>query len=163
MSEIDECAAWVGCLACYNAGNLVGQWHDAADLEDWQIPADHNPTHEEWIVMDSEGLHIGELSPDQWFTQWALYKAHMGVEPAPLVVLVELVSQGVVTLGEDTDATIMVFAPNESDASIAFELADNYGVFAQIPEDLAHYFDAERWVRDSFSMERIGGYTVATS
>lgn len=31
MSDEIEFRVWVGCLACYNDGGLVGQWYDAAD------------------------------------------------------------------------------------------------------------------------------------
>jgi antirestriction protein len=70
--------AWVGCLACYNDGRLVGEWVDAVDAADsvddpeWCIGV-HGPAladdeavagHEEWWCFDHEGLPIdGECSP----------------------------------------------------------------------------------------------------
>ena len=77
--------AWVGCLACYSEGRLVGEWVDAEDAAesvddpDWCL-AVHGPAiaagvpvsdHEEWWVMDHEGLPIsGECSPAE-ATRWA--------------------------------------------------------------------------------------------
>lgn len=69
---------WVGCLGCYNAGALVGEWIDAEDAEDVTVRGLHdaNPqaltadpyasAHEELWCMDHEGfggLLAGECSP----------------------------------------------------------------------------------------------------
>ena len=75
-----EPRVWIGCLACYNAGRLVGKWVDAIEAGD-KTPADihDNATtllslesrdggspHEELWCMDHEnfgGLLTGECSP----------------------------------------------------------------------------------------------------
>jgi len=70
-------AAWVGCLACYNNGALVGAWVDgaaAADAKedaDWVLAVHRNApdalAHEEWQVFDHEnyaGAIRGECSPE---------------------------------------------------------------------------------------------------
>ncbi|WP_329022551.1 MULTISPECIES: antirestriction protein ArdA [Streptomyces] len=60
--------AWIGCLACYNAGRLVGDWHDG-DVAGLVTPEDLHgrpTTHEEMWVMDHEnycGAITGECSP----------------------------------------------------------------------------------------------------
>lgn len=60
---------WIGCLACYNAGELVGHWYDAVDAAD-VLPVDLHgvPTdHEELWVMDHEHIPTipgrGEMDP----------------------------------------------------------------------------------------------------
>lgn len=73
-----EMRVWVGCLACYNAGQLVGEWFDAelAPTEmtgedgfdnEVSVPVSHKmEQHEELWVMDHEGFHgliDGECSP----------------------------------------------------------------------------------------------------
>ncbi|WP_236246489.1 antirestriction protein ArdA [Streptomyces sp. CC210A] len=61
-------SVWIGCLACYNSGRLVGDWYDA-DTADLVTPEDLHgrPTsHEELWVMDHDGFHgalEGECSP----------------------------------------------------------------------------------------------------
>lgn len=61
--------AWVGCLACYNDGRLVGDWVDAREAADY-VPCtrtDFGAPHEEWWVFDFEGFDeflTGECSPD---------------------------------------------------------------------------------------------------
>lgn len=59
--------AWVGCLACYNAGTLRGAWLDLDGLEnpDTLAAICTNPTHEELWVMDTDNLPGGEMSPDE--------------------------------------------------------------------------------------------------
>ena len=57
--------AWVGCLACYNAGNLVGEWLDADSLEDPDTleAICTRPDHEELWCMDLDNIPGGECSP----------------------------------------------------------------------------------------------------
>lgn len=61
----DSPRAWVGCLACYNDGRLVGDWLDADGLEDSDTleAICPRPDHEELWVMDHENLIGGEMSP----------------------------------------------------------------------------------------------------
>jgi antirestriction protein len=64
---------WIGCLACYNGGRLVGQWFDADEAEDITPEIIHAcdldvvlSTHEELWVFDHEGFGgwlSGECSP----------------------------------------------------------------------------------------------------
>lgn len=78
-----EPRVWIGCLACYNAGRLVGQWIDADEAGELTPEALHvavsgqtiagqtyvagDPCpHEELWVMDHEGfggMLTGECSP----------------------------------------------------------------------------------------------------
>lgn len=58
---------WIGCLACYNAGSLVGKWYDAENAGE-VTPGDlhgHPSSHEELWVFDLEGFPraAGEMSP----------------------------------------------------------------------------------------------------
>lgn len=66
-------SAWIGCLQCYNAGALVGEWFEGDEIAD-VTPRTIHPhlagpvadTHEEMWVMDHEGfdgLIDGECSP----------------------------------------------------------------------------------------------------
>ncbi|MEU3708987.1 antirestriction protein ArdA [Streptomyces catenulae] len=59
---------WIGCLACYNAGRLVGDWYeaDAADLVSGGDLHGRPTDHDELWVMDHEnflGAIVGECSP----------------------------------------------------------------------------------------------------
>ncbi|WP_024816951.1 antirestriction protein ArdA [Arthrobacter sp. 31Y] len=73
---MSEYKVWVGCLPCYNNGDLVGDWFDAGDSPQSEeefneaVPAhvklqaaDVNP-HEELWVFDHENSPVeGEYSP----------------------------------------------------------------------------------------------------
>jgi antirestriction protein len=63
-----EMQVWVGCLACYNAGNLNGKWLDAADATDWKCS---NPTHEEFWVFDLENMPVREEMSPSTAQAWA--------------------------------------------------------------------------------------------
>ena len=59
-------AAWIGCLACYNDGRLVGEWYRGADaLEEFTPPDDCAAVgHDEFWVFEHDNLgSIGECSP----------------------------------------------------------------------------------------------------
>lgn len=60
---------WVGCLACYNAGRLVGDWMDASDAADWKCPRD--PSHEEFQCMDDEVPWVSHEMSATEATAWA--------------------------------------------------------------------------------------------
>ncbi len=57
--------AWVGCLACYNSGELVGDWFEAAEAADVTLDVlhlEHTLTEgcEELWCFDVDGLPIDE-------------------------------------------------------------------------------------------------------
>lgn len=60
-------SVWIGCLACYTSGRLVGEWCEAEDLGDITPDDLHGtPTHhEELWCFDHEGFPTGtsEISP----------------------------------------------------------------------------------------------------
>ncbi|GAA2238528.1 hypothetical protein GCM10010401_08480 [Rarobacter faecitabidus] len=60
-------SAWIGCLACYNAGRLVGDWFDAISADEvttYDIHGAHSraDSHDELWVMDHENIPVsGEM------------------------------------------------------------------------------------------------------
>jgi len=56
---------WVGCVACHELGNLVGEWVDAVGCEEF-VPCDRDGYgHGDRWVFDTENLPTGECSPDE--------------------------------------------------------------------------------------------------
>lgn len=54
---------WVGCMACYNAGRLNGEWLPAAEATSWNCA---DPQHDECWVFDTDSdskLISGEMAP----------------------------------------------------------------------------------------------------
>ena len=51
---------WVGCLACHNAGKLIGEWIDVNEREEDEVTPEYihgrDTSHEELWVMDFEGF-----------------------------------------------------------------------------------------------------------
>ena len=66
----DTPRVWIGCLACYNSGSLVGKWVDANEAAAF-VPCKRSEfgfPHEEFWVMDHEnfnGFLNGECSPSE--------------------------------------------------------------------------------------------------
>ncbi len=60
---------WIGCLACYNAGCLVGDWFDAVTADEvttYDIHGAHSraDSHDELWVFDHENIPVrGEMDP----------------------------------------------------------------------------------------------------
>ena len=61
--------AWVGCLQCYNSGDLVGEWFDASEAADVTLDVLHleHPLQEgceELWCFDVDGIPVNEeMSP----------------------------------------------------------------------------------------------------
>tara|TARA_R110002020_G_scaffold265803_2_gene480577 strand:+ start:1127 stop:1687 length:561 start_codon:yes stop_codon:yes gene_type:complete len=59
----DVSKVWVGCIGCYNEGNLVGKYMDADRLDDTldkgqglvRAAGCYKPDHEEWRIHDYDG------------------------------------------------------------------------------------------------------------
>lgn len=155
--------AWVGCLACYNSGALVGAWVDALEAGDF-VPCSR-AGHEEFWVMDHEGLPIkGECSPTH------------------VQQVAELMEE--IEAGQNLEA-VAAYADNMhlsltdwADWSEQFEdayrgtwdtfeayaddLLENLGILDNRENDsiLRQYFDFERWARD---LEQYDYWTANTS
>ncbi|WP_279064562.1 antirestriction protein ArdA [Dermabacter hominis] len=57
--------AWIGCLSCYNNGELIGEWFDAAEaadvtLDDIHAPGALSDACEELWAFDVDGLPVSE-------------------------------------------------------------------------------------------------------
>lgn len=73
---MDEFKVWVGCLACYNEGRLIGEWFDAIeapqdakefnDAVEGHLTIDGAEGHEEFWCLDTDNSPVsGEMSPSE--------------------------------------------------------------------------------------------------
>ena len=67
--------AWVGCLHCYNNGDLVGSWFEAAEAADVTLMDIHAPemttdSCEELWVFDVDGLPVSEEMDPLTAARW---------------------------------------------------------------------------------------------
>jgi antirestriction protein len=61
---------WVGCLACYNAGRLVGEWTDADIAGDLTTVEIHEHAALLPIVVDGETVYVQEDGPSPHEELW---------------------------------------------------------------------------------------------
>lgn len=152
----DAPAAWVGCLACYNNGDLVGGWVAAVDAEGLTSADVHGthpgaPQHDELWVFDHEHIPVdGEISP-QLASLWGrLIESVQEDLRSPLRAWVDAAAP---ELDEDGLPSVEAFQeayagrwPSFQD--YAQELAGDTGLLDRVPEDLKPYFDWRKWSRD---------------
>jgi antirestriction protein len=150
---------WIGCLACHNAGSLVGEWYDAADADTVSIDALHidagtvaRISCEEMWVMDQEYLPIsGECSPaeagewgrvlgdvDDWQRDALLAWVRSG----------DYIAEGTGSLPSLPDFEERYAGEWDSFREYAENLADDIGLLSGVPDELAAYFDWSAWTRD---------------
>nr|WP_274617613.1 antirestriction protein ArdA [Nesterenkonia sp. AY15] len=149
--------AWVGCLACYNEGTLMGDWFPAVEAVEVTSGDVHDAvivsqTHEELWVFDHEGLPLtGELDPTE-ASAWAhrLLEAPKHERDA----LGAWVRSGdCITEGDSKLPVISEFAERycgewPSFFDFAQNLAEEIGLLSEVPENVTCYFDWNAWTRD---------------
>ena len=150
--------AWIGCLACYNAGRLIGDWFDAATADEVTLADVHDGSGlgyaecEELWVFDHENIPVrGELDP---LAAAAWGQVYTEVDPEHWPALCAWVESGdVVAEGTVDEVTLADFEERycgewESFEDYARELADEIGLLNDVPEEIARYFDWRSWTRD---------------
>lgn len=153
---------WVGCLACYNAGALIGEWIDGTEAESitpdylhdsYGAGAGYEP-HEELWCFDHEGYMgalSGECSPAE--AQRIAEALEDVDDPEAFAAYLDDVGDLDDALESFEDAYAGKWASEEEYAA---ELADDiYGVssLARRADErsvLARYFDYEAFARDLF-------------
>ena len=138
--------AWVGCLACYNNGRLVGDWFDAATADEVTTYDVHGraSSHDEMWVMDHENIPVrGEMDP---LTAAAWGRCLAEVDDSLRPALCAWVESGdYIAEGTVDEVTLADFEERycgewESFEDYARELADDIGLLADVPEEIARYF-----------------------
>ena len=144
---------WIGCLACYNDGRLVGDWFDAATADEvttYDVHGAHSraDSHDELWCFDHENIPVrGEMDP-LTAAAWGRVYTEVGPEHWPaLCAWVE--SEGTGDLPSIPDFEDRYQGHWESFEDYARQLADDIGLLAGVPEEIiANYFDWDSWTRD---------------
>ena len=151
--------AWIGCLACYNEGRLVGDWFDAATADEVTLADVHDAhsradLHGELWVFDHENIPVrGELDPLA-AAEWGRVYTEVGPEHWPaLCAWVESGDYVAEGTGLDALPSISDFEERyqghwDDFREYAEQLADDIGLLADVPEEIARYFDWQAWTRD---------------
>lgn len=156
--DFDAPSVWIGCLACYNEGRLVGDWFDAEDADEITAQDIHGAharagTHDELWVMDTDGdMPVRrEMSPHE-AAQWA--RAVLSVpehQRAALCAWVrsgDYVAEGTGELPSIPDFEERYCGQWDSFRDYAEQLADDTGLLQGVPEGVARYFEWAAWTRD---------------
>lgn len=177
MSTDETPRVWIGCLGCYNAGNLIGEWFDAAeapqDMETfngtaWAPDATgvNRPGlrlhvlegHEELWVFDHENFHgllTGECSPSEAVRLAELIEA-IETDGYPVEAFAAWQSNYGPSEIESYDDVSSDFADAycgeyDSEEHYAQELAEELDLTPHEHQWPASYIDWERATRDLFS------------
>jgi len=161
-------AAWVGCLGCYNAGRLVGEWVDGLECD--AIPSTLATTGtypggstfpqcrrcggDEWWVFDHEGYLgalRGECSPAEAYRLAAELDGIPAGERGAFAVYVEY-HGGDLEYARETFEDAYA-GEHASERAYAEHLADECGWYDALERAGVNpgYFDAEAYARDLFS------------
>lgn len=145
---------WVGCLACYNAGRLVGHWCDATGADEITT-ADvhgHASSHEELWCFDIENIPVRrEMSPSEaaeWGRVFDEVDEHQREALYAWVASGDYVAEGTGDLPSTSDFEERYCGEWESFDDYARQLADDIGLLNDVPEEIARFFDWESWTRD---------------
>ena len=147
--------AWVGCLQCYNSGDLVGEWFDAAEAADVTLDVLHleHPLAEgceEMWVFDVDGLPVNEEMDPLTAARWGnlLNFIDERLQPA----FYAWIEAGAASLDEDglpdpkafEEAFVNVFTDFREYSD---RLADET-LLIDSSDEVRRYFDYEQFARD---------------
>lgn len=154
MPEESKPSVWIGCLACYNEGRLIGEWYDLDEVAGATIQELHDAVsrpvsdHEELWVFDHENLPIeGECSPLD-VAPWSQAYERLGDDLWSAFCAWE-------HSGDDSseDGSLEAFEDQyagrwNSFEDYAKELADGIALLDGVHEEVARYFNWQAWTRD---------------
>lgn len=149
---------WIGCLACYNSGYLVGDWFDAVDADETTLADVHRGSGrpyaacEELWCFDHELIPAsGEMSPHE-AAEWGrvLTEADEHLRPAlrSWVRSGSYVAEGRGDLPSIPDFLERFCGHWPSFRDYAEQMADDVGLMIGWPETAASYFNWSSWVED---------------
>lgn len=152
-----EPRVWLGCLACYNNGDLVGRWVAAIDADNTTLDDIHDttfPRHascEERWCFDHDNIPVrGELDPYS-ATLWGERLAEVDDHLRP--AFVAWVHTGCTIVDTDEIPVLADFLERymgewTSFREYAEQEVEDTGMLEGVPEALARYFDWDSWTRD---------------
>lgn len=158
-TTIDETPrVWLGCLACYGAGALVGHWFDAVDADEITVADVHRGSGrnysqcEELYCLDHEYLPVdGELSPHE-AAEWGRVLASVDEQVRPAlrawVASGSYVAEGDGDLPSLPDFEERFCGEFDSFQEYAEQLGEDIGLLDGVPDEISAYFDWAAWARD---------------
>ncbi|WP_193107342.1 antirestriction protein ArdA [Brachybacterium sp. FME24] len=164
---------WIGCLACYNNGQLVGEWFHAIDADEVTLADVHRGSGgsragcEELWCLDVDDMPVHrEMSPTE-AAEWGRIVEDVDEHLRP-ALLAWVRSGNYVAVGTGDLPSVSDFEERYAGAwddfnEYAHQLAEDIGLLADVPEEVARYFDWKSWTRDlafDFTVEDAPGSGV---
>lgn len=164
---------WIGCLYCYNSGRLVGEWYHAIDADevtraDVQRGSGGSRAgcEELWCFdVDDMPLHH-EMSPCE-AAEWGRVVEEVDEHLRPALLAWtrsgDYVAEGTGDLPSVADFEERYAGHWDDFDEYAHQLAEDIGLLADVPEEVARYFGWEAWTRDlafDFTVEDAPGTGV---
>lgn len=154
----NEPQVWIGCLACYNAGRLVGEWFPAVGADEVTLAQVHRSAGgarfgcEELWVMDHEHIPVrGEMDTT---TAAAWGEAYQQAPDGLWEAVCAWVDSGAYVAAADASTpSLGDFEERYTGQWDSFEdyaehLAGELDLFDGWPETARRYFDWTKWVND---------------
>lgn len=164
-------AAWIGCLACYNNGELRGKWITAQQAADemngdeitYGGQAETRTTHETGTPYtaprcrkcggDEFDVFDTEHTPTSCRTLRAFYAHAERLAELDDTGDLERITALAGWLSGDLETLIAYDQDNyvgqyNTFQDYAEQYAEDTALFADVPEEIAYYFDWEKWAAD---------------
>ena len=144
--------AWIGCLACYNEGRLVGDWFDAATADEVTLADVHEGSGPGYAECEELWCFVrGEMDPltaAAWGRCLAEVDEHLRPALCAWVESGDYVAEGTGDLPSISDFEERYRGAWDSFREYAEQQADVVGKLLGVPEEIARYFDWSAWTRD---------------
>lgn len=151
---------WVGCLACYNDGRLVGDWIDAIDADDIDQATVHqhpemrvyaaHPSHDELWCFDLDNMPMsGEIQPSA-AVAWGEAYAELADDelwPAYLRWCLDILDE-VHTPPEISRFREVYRGEWDDFTDFGWKQYLALGVTDGMTDEQRRYFDVNSWIRD---------------
>lgn len=143
---------YVGTYAKYNAGSIFGAWVDLSSFDSADSFIEHckelhkDETDPELMFQDYEGFpsqyyHESEIHPDLWDEFLSLDENQREI----MAAYIECTGEAGASF---SDADEKYYGQFDSFDDFAFDYVQSTGMLANIPDDVARYFDYASFSRD---------------
>lgn len=152
-------SVWIGCLACYNAGHLVGDWYPATTAAEvsWVQVHHADPLArktcdgEELWVMDIESMPVSEEMSPEHAQRWGELCEEIGLDHVD--ALRAWIASGTHVVDGDDIPCVEDFWERYAGCYDSWEdfvehVAGEMDLLDHVPEHLRGYVDVQRWGRD---------------
>lgn len=159
LTSANKPKVWIGCLACYNEGRLVGDWVDAVDADEVDQATVHkhpeaaayrnNTSHDELWCFDHDCLPMsGEIAPHDAVAWGERYEELEDSQWEPYLRWCTDVLHETTTPPDAEEFRIAWRGEWADFSDFAWQQFQELGVADGMTEEQARYFNFEQWASD---------------